>query len=155
MENKNDTVSQLFCFIVEQLIVRRKICQFFSFQMKNYEHALQTGWRKHYSVKESSIYKSQAHSQEIPLELISREVVPVFSESGCSDDGFYFTNDTLSSAYYILNPNQRRLLVLLYVHRLKPSDIADMLPHKSKCSIYSDKYRILEELRNYLSIHDN
>ena len=116
-----------------------------------------TNWLEKTLFRERIKYliKSQAHSQEMPLELISREVVPVFSESGCSDDGFYFTNDTLSSAYYILNPNQRRLLVLLYVYNLKPSDIADMLPHKSKCCIYSDKYRILEELRNYLSIHDN
>ena len=116
-----------------------------------------TNWLEKTLFRERIKYliKSQAHSQEIPLELISREVVPVFSESGCSDDGFYFTNVALSSAYYILNPNQRRLLVLLYVYNLKPSDIADMLPHKSKCSIYSDKYRILEELRNYLPIHDN
>ena len=52
-----------------------------------------TNWLEKTLFRERIKYliKSQAHSQEIPLELISREVVPVFSESGCSDDGFYFT----------------------------------------------------------------
>ena len=59
-----------------------------------------TNWLEKTLFRERIKYliKSQAHSQEMPLELISREVVPVFSESGCSDDGFYFTNVALSSA---------------------------------------------------------
>ena len=59
-----------------------------------------TNWLEKTLFRERIKYliKSQAHSQEMPLELISREVVPVFSESGCSDDGFYFTNVAISSS---------------------------------------------------------
>ena len=55
----------------------------------------------------------------------------------------------------VLYPQYRKLLIMLYVHQLKPSEISKLGYCKGTHQLYSIKYRILQELRAALSSHES
>ena len=91
----------------------------------------------------------------VSLDVLSETALPFFPEPEIRETDFCFEDADLCFAYHQLYPQYRKLLILLYVYQLKPSEISKMGYCKGTRQLYSIKYRILQELRAALSKNES
>jgi DNA-directed RNA polymerase specialized sigma24 family protein len=91
----------------------------------------------------------------LSLDVLSETALPFFPEPEIRETDFCFEDEDLCFAYHQLYPQYRKLLIMLYVHQLKPSEISKLGYCKGTHQLYSIKYRILQELRAALSKNES
>jgi DNA-directed RNA polymerase specialized sigma24 family protein len=91
----------------------------------------------------------------VSLDVLPETSLPFFPEPEICETDFCFEDEDLCFAYLQLYPQYRKLLILLYVYQLKPSEISKLGYCKGSRKLYSIKYRILQELRAALSSHES
>ena len=91
----------------------------------------------------------------VSLDVLPETSLPFFPEPEFCETDFCFEDEDLCFAYLQLYPQYRKLLILLYVYQLKPSEISKLGYCKGSRKLYSIKYRILQELRAALSSHES